>query len=113
MILLKSRMLVALGVLIAVAGLLAFSVSSPSIVTGQETDVEVPGDTGGPEGDVDAGGEEPAAPPASLPQTGNGGYAESAGAKNLLPAMVLVALGVTLAGGGLIAVRYGRRVTKE
>ncbi len=98
MILLRSRWVTALAVLVAVGGLLVFSISSPAIVTGQETDA-----------DVGAGAEGPADPPASLPQTGTGGYIEPAGSDSQLLIVLLAAVGVTLAGAGVFAMRYTRR----
>ena len=98
MILLRGRLVTALAVLVAVGGLLVFSISSPAIVTGQETDA-----------DVGAGAEGPADPPGSLPQTGTGGYVESADSNSQLVIALLAVTGVTLAGAGVFAMRYARR----
>ncbi|MCH8901452.1 MAG: hypothetical protein IIC88_04055 [Chloroflexi bacterium] len=98
MILLRGRLVTALAVLVAMGGLLVFSISSPAIVTGQETD-----------SDVGAGAEGPADPPASLPQTGTGGYIEPVGSDSQLQIVLLAAVGVTLAGAGVFAMRYTRR----
>ncbi len=98
MILLRGRLVTALAVLVAVGGLLVFSISSPAIVTGQETDA-----------DVGAGAEGPADPPASLPQTGTGGYIEAVDSDCQMQAILLAAVGVTLAGAGVFAMRYMRR----
>lgn len=54
-----------------------------------------------------------ALPPASLPDSGNGGYLEAAGSVRVLLAILLAALGVTLAGTGVITSRHGRRVRGE
>ena len=118
---LSGRLIVAAGVALTMVGLLAFSLGSPDIVVGQETDVDLPDveepaeppaslPEESPEGDVGAGAEGPADPPASLPSSGTGGYAESTGFTTMLVVTLLAALGVTLAGAGVIALRLGRRV---
>lgn len=58
-------------------------------------------------------GTDAAQPPASLPDSGNGGYLQSAGAARLLLMTLLAALGVTLVGASVIAGRHGRRVRGE
>ena len=98
MILLRGRLVTALAVLVAMGGLLVFSISSPAIVTGQETD-----------SDVGAGAQGPADPPGSLPQTGTGGYVGLADSNSQLVIVLLAAVGVTLAGAGVFAMRYTRR----
>lgn len=98
MTLLGGRLVAALAVLVAVGGLLVFSISSPAIVTGQETDA-----------DVGAGAEGPADPPASLPQTGTGGYVQQVDSDSQLTIVLLAVAGVTLAGAGVFAMRYTRR----
>ncbi len=98
MILLRGRLVAALAIFVAVGGLLVFSISSPAIVTGQETD-----------SDVGAGAEGPADPPGSLPQTGTSGYIEPIDLDSQLTIVLLVAAGVTLAGTGVFAMRYARR----
>ena len=102
MILLRGRLVAALAVLVAVGGLLVFSISSPSIVTGQETD-----------SDVGAGAEGPADLPGSLPQTGTSGYIEPIDLNSQLVIVLLAAAGVTLAGAGVFAMRYTRRESRE
>ena len=106
MILLSSRLVAALAVLVAVGGLLVFSISSPAIVTGQETDSDV---GAGAEGPADPSAD----PPASLPQTGTGGYVGLADSNSQLVIVLLAAVGVTLAGGGVFAIRYARRESRE
>ncbi len=101
MILMRGRLVAALAVLVAVGGLLVFSLGSPAIVTGQETD-----------SNVGAGAEGPAGPPASLPQTGNGGYVEPVNSNSQLVIVLLAAAGVTVAGAGVFAMRYTRRETR-
>ena len=98
MTLLGGRLVAALAVLVAVGGLLVFSISSPAIVTGQETDA-----------DVGAGAEGPTDPPASLPQTGTGGYVQQVDSDSQLTIVLLAVAGVTLAGAGVFAMRYTRR----
>ncbi len=98
MILFGGRLVAALAVLVAVGGLLVFSLGSPAIVTGQETDA-----------DVGAGAEGPADPPGSLPQTGTGGYIEPVDSDSQLTIVLLAVASVTLAGAGVFAMRYTRR----
>ena len=86
--------------------MLVFSISSPAIVTGQETDSDV---GAGAEGPADPSAD----PPASLPQTGTGGYIEPVGSDRQLLSVLLAAVGVTLAGGGVFAIRYARRESRE
>ena len=81
-------------------GLLVFSFGTPAIVTGQETDADV---------GAGAEAEGPADPPASLPQTGTGGYIEPVDSDSQLQIVLLAAVGVTLAGAGVFAMRYTRR----
>lgn len=106
----RERWLVALGVLGVVAGMLAFSIATPSKSIGLETDVptvEDPGSQGptdGNAGDTDANAE----PPASLPSAGTGFEGEATVRPVLLMGM-LAALGVTLGGAGLVAARQPRR----
>ena len=94
--LLSRRLITAFGVLAVVAGLLAFTVASPSITIGQETDP-----ISDPAADV-------AQPPASLPDTGTGvGESNSYGVRLMV---MLGALGVTLAGASYVAARQTRRI---
>jgi len=59
--------------------------------------------------------EGPAEPPASLPDTGSGGYLSDndAGPAQALLFSLLASLGVTLAGAGMITVGRGRRVRQD
>lgn len=91
------KLITAFGVLAVVAGLLAFTVASPSITIGQETDSPI----SDPAADA-------AQPPASLPDTGTGIAASGSHAVQLM--VMLGALGVTLAGAGYVATRQTRRI---
>ncbi len=103
--LMNGRLVIAVGVGLALVGLLAFSLSSPAVTLGADTDVELPADAG-PDADADVGAG--ADPPASLPETGVAGP-EASGSTNVLLVSMLAALGVTMAGAGLIAVRLRRQ----
>ena len=105
--LLNGRMFVAAGVVLMLAGLLVFSFASPRTTIGQETDVPPASD------DVGAGGAGPSDPPASLPDTGSGGYADRAGSSRVLLITMLGALGLSLAGAGTLAARRTQRVRAE
>ncbi len=103
---LNGKLIVAAGVLLAVVGLLAFSLTSPATTMGQEADAglttDVPVDDDG--GDVGAG----ALGPGSLPDTGTGGSQVIDGSTSVLLVSMLAALAVALTGAGVIAVRRGR-----
>ena len=100
---LNGRFVVAVGVALALVSLLAFSLSSPDVSVGLETDVGLEDDAG------DAG----AAPPASLPETGNGLVAEKDSPAGALLMSRLGALGVALVGAGLIANRRKQRLVER
>jgi hypothetical protein len=59
---------------------------------------------------VASAAEAPAQPPASLPNSGSGGYLNQTGPARVLLISLLGALGVTLAGGGIMAARQRRRL---
>lgn len=101
----SGRMFVAVGVALMLAGLLAFSFAAPRTTLGQQTDVPASQPT-----DVGSGGEGPAQPPASLPDTGTGGYLDDVSSAQLLMMSLLAALGITLAGAGAIALRATRPI---
>lgn len=103
----SGRLFVAVGVVLMLAGLLVFSFAAPSTTQGQQTDVPTQEEPDGGS-DVGSGGEGPADPPASLPDTGSGGYLDSVGPHQVLLMSMLAALGVTLAGAGVIAARRGQ-----
>lgn len=106
---LRERWLAALGVAVVVAGLLAFTIATPSKTIGFETDVptiEDPGSQGPTTGDTNG---ENANPPASLPDAGTG-FQEDTSVRPVLLIGMLAALGVTLGGAGLVAARQTRRV---
>ncbi|MDZ4277586.1 MAG: hypothetical protein U1B78_00450 [Dehalococcoidia bacterium] len=120
----NGRQIVTLGVVLAVAGLLAISLVGPGTSIGQETDV-------GPGTDVGTGDQPPgslpddgstagtgpttggAAPPASLPDSGTGDVSSSTGLVPMLLLGGLAGLGIALAGAGLFVERYATRVRKD
>jgi hypothetical protein len=108
--LLSGRVFVAAGVVLMLAGLLVFSFASPHTTVGQETDVPPAPDSGD---DVGSGTAGPSEPPASLPDTGSGSYAEQLGSSRLLLITLLGALGLSLAGAGAMATRRTQRVREE
>ncbi|MEX0787141.1 MAG: hypothetical protein WD939_10930 [Dehalococcoidia bacterium] len=101
---LSGRSFVAVGVALMLAGLLVFSFAAPHTTLGQQTDVPPATQPD----DVGSGAEGPAEPPASLPDTGTGGYLDDVGSAQLLLMVLLGALGVTLTGAGAIALRARR-----
>ena len=125
---LNGKLAVAFGVMLLLAGLLAFSFAAPTTTVGQETDIPV--DDGDDEvddaddadddvddvdddgSDVDSGAEGPdddADPPASLPNTGSGdGFSGGVNAAKIALIALLAALGISLAGAGAIAARRGQ-----
>jgi LPXTG-motif cell wall-anchored protein len=104
--LLNGRFVVALGVALALVGLLAFSLSSPDVSVGLETDVPVD--------DADDSGLGPAAePPASLPEAGSALVAEDGSSTGTLLMSMLGALGLALAGAGLLVNRRRQRIAER
>ena len=101
---LNGRLVVIAGVALALVGLLAFSLATPSTALGGEPDTGLQTD-----GDVGAGAE----PPASLPAAGAEGVIQTDDSASTLFVMLLAALGVTLTGAGLIAVRNRQQATNE
>ena len=91
------KLIMAFGVLAVVAGLLAFTVASPSVTIGQETDSPI----SDPAADA-------AEPPASLPDTGMG--SATSGPRTVQLMVMLGALGVMLVGTGYVAARQTRRI---
>lgn len=104
--LLNGRFVVAVGVALALVSLIAFSLSSPSVSVGQETDVVVDDDTGDT-GDLTA------APPASLPEAGGGVATEQNSSTGTLLVSLLGALGVALVGAGLALNRRRQHVGRD
>lgn len=102
----SGKLFLAAASVLMLVGLLAFSFATPTTTVGQETDVPVvqPDD----DSDVGSGAEGPddvAAPPASLPNAGNGGFGEGVGTAKLMLVVLLAGLGLSLAGAGSIAAR--------
>ena len=125
--LLNGRLAVAAGVVLTVAGILAFSLLAPGTTLGEETDVGLPTDVGAPSEPPasvpddtatgpdatgpDAAGPD-AAPPAALPDTGSGPVTDSNGSMVLLMAAFLSAAGIAMTGAGAVAARQARRARR-
>jgi hypothetical protein len=124
--LLNGRLAVAAGVVLTVAGILAFSLLAPGATLGEETDVSAPADppasvpddtatgpdaTGPDAAGPDAAGPD-AAPPAALPDTGSGPVTDSNGSMVLLMAAFLSAAGIAMTGAGAVAARQARRARR-
>ena len=102
--LLNGRLLTTIGVVVALAGLLVFSLSAPSTTLGQETDVGTGAEPPASVPDGDAG--DAGTSPQQLPASGAG--TPESGSTNILLVSMLLAAGVTITGAGIEASRMRR-----
>jgi hypothetical protein len=117
----SGRLAIAAGVVLTLGGILAFSLLSPGMTLGEETDVGLPTD-------VDDGPADPPAsvpddtddvgpdasgpdvePPAALPDTGSGPAGDSTHWSLLLLTALLTVAGVAMTGAGMVAARQAQR----
>ena len=78
-------------------------------------EIEIEADCGGTTASVSVvaeAGDEPAAPPASLPDTGNGGYVDAIGSMKVALIALLAGLGAAFVGASMLTGRLGGKRTR-